>query len=85
MSLDVPDAAHMAFRRGIIAEYHDARQHHDTPAEALDCLIDRMIRHLFTMIVNGSGVPHSLLIMLGECAQWWELAHDGKPLPEELL
>lgn len=85
MAIDIPDTAHDQFRREILAEYHETRMHHDSSADALSCLIDRMIRLLFTQVMNGTGVPHSLLIMLGELAQWWILADDGKPLPEELL
>jgi hypothetical protein len=69
----------------IIAEYRERRKHHDTPADALNCLVGSMVETIVLTYAEGRPVPHTFIVAMGDVALWWSLAKEGKPLPGELL
>lgn len=72
-------------RAHVVAEYHERRNHHDTPEAALSCLVGSCIELVLDYHAQGQPVPYQFLIVLGDVARWWSLAHDHKPLPGDLL
>lgn len=85
MSMDVADPQYARDRAEVIATYHHARQHHDNAADALSCVAGALVSLAMQYLADNGRVPYNILIVMGEVAQWWTLASNGRPLPEDLL